>query len=124
MKWLPIIAALMAPLLPSPTSAQEAKCDIELVLAMDVSRSVSTREYALQIGGLAQALSNPEVMDAISFLPGGVMATVMIWGDAGQQKQTTPWTHLTGPENIIPFAREVAETVSYTHLTLPTICSV
>jgi len=118
MKWLPIIAALMAPLLPSPASAQEAKCDIELVLAMDVSRSVSTREYALQIGGLAQALSNPEVMDAISFLPGGVMATVMIWGDAGQQKQTTPWTHLTGPENIIPFAREVAETRRYFGFTL------
>ncbi len=118
MKWLPIIAALLAPVLSAPAHAQDAKCDIELVLAMDVSRSVSTREYALQIGGLAQALSNPEVMDAIALLPGGVMATVMIWGDAGQQKVTTPWTHLTSPENIIPFAREVAETRRYFGFTL------
>ena len=62
-----------------------AACDLELVLAMDVSRSVSTREYQLQTGGLAEALRNPEVIEAIRFLPGGVMATVMIWGDASQQ---------------------------------------
>ena len=89
MKWLPIVAALIAPFIPASAEAQDAKCDIELVLAMDVSRSVSTREFALQIGGLAQALSHPEVIEAIEFLPGGVMATVMIWGDAGQQKVTT-----------------------------------
>lgn len=118
MKWIPLIAALVAPFLPAPAQAQDAKCDIELVLAMDVSRSVSTREYQLQIGGLAQALSHPEVMEAVEFLPGGVMATVMIWGDAGQQKQTIPWTHLTGPENMIAFAREVAETKRYFGFTL------
>ena len=57
-------------------------------------------------------------MEAVEFLPGGVMATVMIWGDAGQQKQTIPWTHLTGPENMIAFAREVAETKRYFGFTL------
>ena len=118
MKWLYLIAALFAPFVPAPAEAQDARCDIELVLAMDVSRSVSTREYALQIGGLAQALSHPEVIEAIEFLPGGVMATVMIWGDAGQQKVTTGWTHLTGPENIFPFARKVAETRRYFGFTL------
>lgn len=118
MKWLPIFAALLTSFQAAAAQAQDAKCDIELVLAMDVSRSVSTREYALQIGGLAQALSNPEVIEAIRFLPGGVMATVMIWGDAGQQKQTTPWTHLTGVESIIPFARKVAETKRYFGFTL------
>ena len=118
MKWLPIVAALIAPFIPASAEAQDAKCDIELVLAMDVSRSVSTREFALQIGGLAQALSHPEVIEAIEFLPGGVMATVMIWGDAGQQKVTTDWTYLTGPENIIPFARSVAETKRYFGFTL------
>ncbi len=118
MKWLYLIAAFIALFVFAPAEAQDAQCDIELVLAMDVSRSVSTREYALQIGGLAQALSHPEVIEAIEFLPGGVMATVMIWGDAGQQKVTTGWTHLTSPENIIPFARKVAETRRYFGFTL------
>ncbi len=125
MKWLPLFAVLLAliafiaaPPAAPQVAAQEAKCDVELVLAMDVSRSVSTREYALQIGGLAQALSHPEVMEAIEFLPGGVMATVMIWGDASQQKQTTPWTHLTGPADILPFAQEVAKTKRHFGFTL------
>lgn len=118
MKWLALIAALLAPFAAAPAKAQDAQCDIELVLAMDVSRSVSTREFALQIGGLAQALAHPEVIEAIEFLPGGVMASVMIWGDAGQQKVTTDWTRLTGPENILPFARGVAETKRHFGFTL------
>ena len=120
MKRLSFLAALIAPFIaaPGPAQAQNAQCDIELVLAMDVSRSVSTREFALQIGGLAQALAHPEVIEAIEFLPGGVMATVMIWGDAGQQRVTTDWTHLTGPENVIPFARQVAETKRHFGFTL------
>lgn len=118
MKWLAVIAVLTASIAAGPSRAQDAQCDIELVLAMDVSRSVSSREFALQIGGLAQALSHPEVIEAIEFLPGGVMATVMIWGDAGQQKVTTGWTRLTGSENIIPFARQVAETKRYFGFTL------
>ena len=96
--------------LPAPGVAQ-TMCGVELVLAMDVSRSVSTPEYRLQMDGLADAFRDDEVRDAIRAIPGGVMATVMIWGDQRQQKQTTPWTLLLGDggaEDV--FANSIAYT--------------
>ena len=103
------LAALIA-LIAAPAFAQSPQCDIELVLALDVSRSVSTEEYNLQKWGLADAFRHPEVQEAVQFLPGGVMATVMIWGDARQQKQTTPWTELKTPGDLTAFAAEIDET--------------
>lgn len=91
-------------------AAPAAACDVELVLALDVSRSVSAREYELQVGGLAEAFRHPDVAGAIAFLPEGVMATVMIWGDADQQAQTTPWTLLRAPEDLTGFADSIAST--------------
>lgn len=110
--------AALALLAATPAAAQET-CGVELVLAMDVSRSVSTAEYRLQMDGLASAFRDEEVRSAIRTTPGGVMATVMIWGDQRQQKQTTPWSHLTGDgagEDV--FANSIAYTRRYFGFTL------
>ncbi len=40
--------------------------DLELVLAVDTSGSVDTREYELQIEGLVKAFRDPAVIAAIS----------------------------------------------------------
>lgn len=89
-------------------------CDVELVLALDVSRSVSTEEFQLQIDGLADAFRDDEVQSAIRGAPGGIMATVMIWGDHRQQKQTTPWTRITGRDGG---ADEFADAIAFTRRT-------
>ncbi|MEO0499555.1 MAG: DUF1194 domain-containing protein [Pseudomonadota bacterium] len=94
----------------APSAAAEARCEVELVLAMDVSRSVSTEEYELQMNGLADAFKDEEVRSAVRSIRGGVMATVMIWGDRRQQKQTTPWTHLRNDEDLDAFSASIAET--------------
>jgi Ca-activated chloride channel family protein len=93
-------------------------CGIELTLAMDVSRSVSTNEYNLQMGGLADALDDEEVRDAIRAVPEGVLSTVFIWGDESQQKQTTDWTLLKGGAETAAFAMEVRSTRRYFGFTL------
>lgn len=80
---------------------------MELVLAMDVSRSVSTPEYRLQMDGLADAFRDEEVKSAVRTTQGGVMATVMIWGDRRQQRQSTPWTHLRTDADMDAFATEI-----------------
>lgn len=82
-------------------------CGLELVLAMDVSRSVINDEYDLQMGGLANALRSREVMDAIGWIPGGVMATVTQWSGEADQAQTVGWRHLTDPSSVLSFAKEV-----------------
>ena len=83
-------------------------CGVELVLAMDVSRSVVNSEYDLQMGGLAAAFRDPEVVETITWTHGGVMATVTQWSGPRSQAQTVPWTHLTDADSAARFAAAIS----------------
>lgn len=85
-------------------------CGVELTLAMDVSRSVSVTEYRQQMDGLADALNDAEVRDAIRAVQGGVLSTVFIWGDQHQQKQTSDWALLHGGPETAAFAARIRAT--------------
>ncbi len=87
--------------------ARAAECGLELVLAMDVSRSVVNSEYDLQMGGLALAFRDPEVGEAITWVRGGVMATVTQWSGMGAQAQPVPWTYLTDAASATAFAAAI-----------------
>ena len=89
----------------APTRAEA--CDLELVLAMDVSRSVIKSEFDLQMGGLAAAFRDPEVIDTISWISGGVMVTVTQWSGVEDQSQPVPWTHLQKKDEILAFADQI-----------------
>ncbi len=97
-------ALLAASLTVSGTPADAAECDLELVLAMDVSRSVVASEFDLQMGGLATAFRDPEVAEAITWITGGVMTTVTQWSGPEAQTQSIPWTHLTTAASATAFA--------------------
>ena len=58
-------ALLVAAALTLAIPARAAECGLELVLAMDVSRSVVKAEFELQMGGLALAFRDPEVAEAV-----------------------------------------------------------
>lgn len=77
--------ALVCALVPAMSRA----CETALVLAMDVSNSVDEAEYRLQIDGLADALADPVVVEAV--LMGKVAMAVLQWSDAGQQIVVTDW---------------------------------
>ena len=80
-----------------------AACRQALVLAIDVSASVSTREYELQRDGIASAFLDDEVRQLIEWLPGGLMVTVTQWGGAGQQRQAIGWQRIKGKAGIVEF---------------------
>ena len=82
-------------------------CGLELVLAMDVSRSVVNAEYELQMGGLADAFRDAEIAEAIRWIPGGAMVTVTQWSGPSNQKQTIGWRHLTTEAEAAAFADEI-----------------
>ncbi|MEM1346625.1 MAG: DUF1194 domain-containing protein [Pseudomonadota bacterium] len=98
-------AVLVALALAAPLPA--AACAVELVLALDVSRSVDSREYRFQIEGLAEALRDEAVVQAITTLPEGVMATVTQWSGPLSQDQSVGWHHLTQAAAVADFADEV-----------------
>jgi Ca-activated chloride channel family protein len=100
-------ALLVAAALVLGIPARAAECGLELVLAMDVSRSVVNSEFDLQMGGLALAFRDPEVAEAITWISGGVMATVTQWSGPEAQLQPVPWTHLTDSASAAAFAAAI-----------------
>jgi hypothetical protein len=79
--------------------------DLELVLAVDASASVDEREFALQLGGIAKALRDPEVQSAIAAGPLGRIAVAMVvWAEGMVPKQYTEWQVVAGADDAEAFA--------------------
>ena len=79
----------------SPFAGFAQECRLALVLALDVSGSVNDREYRLQISGLAAALNDPDVRQAI--LGGGgahVDLAAFEWSSQNHQFIIQPWVTL------------------------------
>ena len=84
-------------LTPWPASAQ-TRVDLELVLAVDVSRSMTPRELEIQRRGYAAALTSAEVLEAIAMGPNGRIALTYIeWAGYLSQREIIPWTLIAGP---------------------------
>ncbi len=88
------LSALLALFAPAPAFS----CSLALVLALDVSASVDDREYRQQLNGLADALQDPEVVQAIEAV-GGIWATGFEWSGTHQQLVQLKWAHLTDAES-------------------------
>jgi hypothetical protein len=80
---------------------------VALVLAVDVSDSVSTERYVLQHDGIARAFETPGLVDAIAATPGGIEALVLEWSDPDKIAITVGWTRIAGRATAAPFAAAV-----------------
>ena len=73
--------------------AQETEVDVQLILAVDVSRSMSPRELEIQRRGYAEALVSDDVIKAIQ---GGLLGRVAIqyieWAGDYSQRVIVDWT--------------------------------
>jgi len=92
---------------PQKVNAQGRSCDLALVLAMDASSSVNSDEYALQMKGMASALLDTEVKEAILSL-GGMYMAAFEWNGRMNQKMLFEWTHLTTEADIFKLAEALA----------------
>jgi Ca-activated chloride channel family protein len=80
---------------------------LALVLAVDVSGSVSTAEYRTQMDGLAAALRDGIVADAL--VEEQAQVTLVQWTGASRQRQTIAWTAITGLPDVLALADLVAQ---------------
>jgi hypothetical protein len=93
----------------SPSRANAEDVDLELVLAMDTSGSISVADYLLQLKGTAEAFRDPAVQNAITSGPHGKIAVnVLLWSDASLPKINSGWFVLDGPDKAIAFAKLVS----------------
>ncbi len=104
---LAVLACLMITAVAA--AADEIDVDLELVLAVDVSRSMDPQEQALQKDGYIAALQHPEVIAAIraGFL-GRVAVTYVEWAGPGLQQIIAPWTIVDGVDAAAAFAGNIA----------------
>jgi hypothetical protein len=91
------------------TGAAQAAA-LALVLAVDVSESVSSERYLLQHEGIARAFETPLLVDAIAAVPGGIEALVLEWSDPDKIAITVGWTRINNRAGAAAFAASVRAT--------------
>lgn len=96
--------AVSAALLTAPSASNATEVDLELVLLVDVSRSMTERELEIQRQGYAAALRSPSVFAAIrSGLLQRIALTYVEW--SGTQDVIVDWRLLETREDLENFAR-------------------
>ncbi|MGF1444707.1 MAG: DUF1194 domain-containing protein [Pikeienuella sp.] len=93
----------LAALFPGTATA----CALELILAMDVSGSINSREHALQTGGLAAAFEDPSLTEVVTALEGGMLVTLTQWSGGSRQERMTRWHHIETRQQMHAFANAV-----------------
>jgi len=83
--------------------------DLELILAVDVSRSIDGNEHRLQREGYVAAFRHPDLLRAIASGPIGRIAVVYIeWAGQRHQSVAVPWTILADADDASAFANALA----------------
>lgn len=113
-----LLSALAAPVILRTGAARAAEpVDVELILAVDVSRSVDAEEQEMQMRGYADAFRDPRLAEAMMRGPvGAVAVTLFTWSDWNIQEHLIPWMRLDSPATCERFAQAVDAAPRRTHL--------
>lgn len=104
--WETVSATLLAlGLLPAVAQAQDTRdVDVQLVLAVDVSLSMSPGELEIQRRGYATAMTDKQVVDAMLGGARGRVALAYIeWAGHMTQRVVVPWTVISSPADAERF---------------------
>ena len=95
-KWL-VATAFVA----TSASTAQAACRQALAMGLDVSGSVDSGEYQLQLQGLAAALTSPEITSSILIMPNApVRLLVYEWSGQNYQRILIPWTEISNLQTL------------------------
>lgn len=110
-----LFAAVFAALsvLPRPATAQDGaqgqgavQVDTALVVSVDVSNSVDENRYRLQMEGIAAALEDRGVIEAITNGPnGGILFSMVTWAD--RPEFALPWVKIASKEDAQAVAAKI-----------------
>jgi hypothetical protein len=109
----PAVVAAASTAIP-PNQAKAARddlepVDLELVLAVDVSSSISPEEMELQFQGYAAAFSAAGLAQRVGAGPiGAIACTLFVWSDPDHQQVLVPWMRIDGAETARAFAAAIS----------------
>lgn len=84
---------------------QAAACELALALAVDVSGSVDSAEYRIQMDGLAAGLRDPLISEALVRARAAVM--VVQWTGSSRQQITIPWVRIDNFDTLEALADRI-----------------
>jgi Ca-activated chloride channel homolog len=82
-------------------------CETALLLSIDVSGSIDEGDYRLQTNGLALALTDPEVAEALVL--GQTALAVVQWSGTLEQALVLDWQRMLVPMDVARFAARAAD---------------
>ena len=98
-----MMKSILAPCMCIGLAASPAlACDTALLLTIDVSNSIDVGEYRLQTDGMADAVLDPEIMEAL--VQGQVAVAVMQWSGVDRQEVSIPWMQITNTGDVTAFS--------------------
>lgn len=105
LRWASVVfAAALVPL--TAGRAEEMQVDTALLVSVDVSSSVDEYRYHLQMEGIAKALEDKSVVDAITGGPNGsILFGMMTWSD--RPTLNIPWTRISNLDEARQLAAKV-----------------
>lgn len=95
-------AMVLCLMLPS----QAIACEVALLLSIDISGSIDAGEYAIQTQGLALALNDASIVDAL--VAGQMTLAVVHWSGVGRQALVIPWKQMLSRVDVAGFSNAVA----------------
>jgi hypothetical protein len=107
-RWASAILLLVACVVSEKSWAQRVAVDLELVLAVDGSRSIDPHEFALQVNGTAAAFQDRRFLAALrSAAPQGIAVTLVQWAGYDDQVHVVGWHHVRDAASASVFAARV-----------------
>lgn len=105
-----VLALVGTVFLRMPAQAGVPDVDLQLILAVDVSGSVSPERFDLQRDGYVAAFRNKQVMESILSGPARAIAVTMVqWTGPNIQFEVVPWMRIHDATSAETFAARAAE---------------
>ena len=110
------LALALAAVLASPAHAQDRiEVDVELLLMVDVSRSMSLDEIGIQKQGYAAAFQSDAVLGAVAEgMIGRIAVSYVEWAGAGSERVVIDWALIDGRETAEAMAETLLASSAYT----------
>src|SRR5690606_37848152 len=104
-----VLAAVLCAAAPPPARAADIPVDLELILAVDVSRSMDTEELELQREGYVAALTHPEIVAVITGgFHGRIALSYVEWAGPEVRSIVVGWQGIDGADAAAACAAELA----------------
>ncbi|MDT0595592.1 DUF1194 domain-containing protein [Glaciecola petra] len=108
-KFMYLIYALAFSIPMNTFAIEEVAVDVELQLLLDVSGSVNSSEYQLQLDGYSHAFGNSSLQQSILSGPiGSIAVQLIMWSGSTQQQVMIDWTLIDSVDSSLDFSNMVA----------------